>query len=152
MISHWHSGERLPACVDNTDIGKPVLLLWRGQLPLVLWQRNRAFLVVVGFSGSLAVFWRLFSLTFRQSLWPASSEDRTLCSSVVVCSRPWKPSRIQLNQNFIEILIQDAPETYFHLYRNPSVSISKMQTTSEMGHRKFAAWWIEKLRNTFLLL
>ena len=33
--------------------------------------------VVVSFSGSLAVFWRLFFLTFHQSLWPASSEDST---------------------------------------------------------------------------
>ena len=32
-------------------------------------------LVVVSLSGSLAVFWRLFFLKFRQSLWPASSED-----------------------------------------------------------------------------
>ena len=40
-------------------------------------------MVVVGFSGSLAVFWRLFFLTFHQSLWPASSEDSTLCSGVV---------------------------------------------------------------------
>ena len=36
-------------------------------------------MVVVGFSGSLAMFWRLFFLTFRQALWPASSEDSTLC-------------------------------------------------------------------------
>ena len=40
-------------------------------------------MVVVGFSGSLAMFWRLFFLMFRQSLWPASSEDSTLCSGVV---------------------------------------------------------------------
>ena len=40
-------------------------------------------MVVVGFSGFLAVFWRWFFLTFRQSLWPASSEDSKLCSGVV---------------------------------------------------------------------
>ena len=35
-------------------------------------------MVVVGFSGSLTLLWRLFFLTFRQSLWPwASSEDST---------------------------------------------------------------------------
>ena len=34
-------------------------------------------MVVVGFSGSLATFWKLFFLTFHQSLWPASSEDRS---------------------------------------------------------------------------
>ena len=42
-------------------------------------------MVVVGFSGSLVVFWRLFFLTFHQSLWLAASEDRnsTLCSGAV---------------------------------------------------------------------
>ena len=34
-------------------------------------------IVVVGFSGCLAMFWRIFFLTFCQSLWPASSEDRS---------------------------------------------------------------------------
>ena len=40
-------------------------------------------MAVVGFLGSLAVFWRLFFLALCQSLWPASSEDSTLCSGVV---------------------------------------------------------------------
>ena len=33
--------------------------------------------------GFFGVFWRLFFLTFYQSLWPASSEDSTLCSGAV---------------------------------------------------------------------
>ena len=46
---------------------------------------GRDLMVVVGFSGFLAVFWRWFFLTFRQSLWPwASSEDSKLCS-VLFC-------------------------------------------------------------------
>ena len=45
---------------------------------------GRDLMVVVGFLGSLALFWRLFFLKFHQSLWPASSEDwsSTLCSGV----------------------------------------------------------------------
>ena len=41
---------------------------------------GRDLMVVVGFLGSWAVFWRLFFLTFWQSLWLASSEDSNLCS------------------------------------------------------------------------
>ena len=83
-------------------------------------------MVLVGFSGSLVVFWRLFFLTFRQSLWPASSEDSTLSSedgshrdsrnvrkdniqntakepekpTRTIRSQPWKPSWIQI-QNIL---------------------------------------------------
>ena len=44
-------------------------------------------MVVVGFSGFLAVFWKWFFLTFRQSLWPASSEDSKLRAQFAVLWR-----------------------------------------------------------------
>ena len=45
--------------------------LWLIQIP------SKIPIVVVGFPGCLAVFLRFFFLTFHQSLWPASSEDRS---------------------------------------------------------------------------
>ena len=59
-------------------------------------------MVVVGFSGSLAVFRRLFFLRFCQSLWPASSEDSNLCSgdaSEDACHRDWRNVRKNKLQN-----------------------------------------------------
>ena len=42
------------------------------------YRPNKGSTVVAGFSGSFAVFWRLFFLMFRQSLWLPSSGDSTL--------------------------------------------------------------------------
>ena len=54
----------------------------------LLWNSNKkifGLMVVVGFLGCLAVFLRFFFLMFCQSLWPASSEDRSQ-NSVLWCS------------------------------------------------------------------
>ena len=61
-------------------------------------------MVVVCFLGSLAMFCRLFFLTFHQSLWPASSEDSTLSSEDVLSSedaghRDWRNVRKNNLQN-----------------------------------------------------
>ena len=65
--------------------------------------------VVVGFLGSLAVFRRWFFLTFRQSLWLASSEDWSrnsvhallflLQSFEDACHRDWRKVRKNNLQN-----------------------------------------------------
>ena len=55
--------------------------------------RRENHLVVVGFLGSLAMFW-LFFLTFGQSLWPASSENRRQNSVLWRC----QPQRLAKRQ------------------------------------------------------
>ena len=55
---------------------------------------GRDLMVVVGFSGSLAMFWRLFFLMFRQSLWPAKRGQQNLNKKdeSVKLNKTWLPA------------------------------------------------------------
>ena len=63
---------------------KALTVKWVAFVSLMSWLKHilKGFhgqdpMVVVGFLGCLAMFLRCFFLTFLQSLWPTSSEDRS---------------------------------------------------------------------------
>ena len=90
-----HSGRRKELVVQKkvpcTGILSTLWLFWHSYFASLFsgHKQQLIVLVVVGFLGSLAVFWSLFFLTFRQSLWLASSEDRSQNSVCALVQFVW---------------------------------------------------------------